>query len=208
MRRDPAGGPGLHPTTRILVYVLAALALPALNERLLALLAVIAALTMLGRHREIWRLFRRTRWLLLLLVLTYAYSLPGEAVWSQAGTFSPTREGLAHGLLQAGRLAVLLLLLDALVLRLPTDALLSGIYQVLAPFSLFGLNRARATVRLALTLEVMSRPPTWRGMHDLLAGRWPQGLLPDRYTLSRQPFGGWDWVVFTLMPLVLLWLYV
>lgn len=184
-----------------------ALALPALSEGHLALLASVAALTTLGRHREVWRLFRRTRWLLLLLALTYAYSLPGEAIWPQAGAFSPTQEGLAHGLLQAGRLVVLLLLLDALVLRMPTAALLSGIYLVLAPFALFGLDRARATVRLALTLEVMSRPPAGRSLHDILAGRLPEGALPERYTLTRHPFGRWDWGVLTLMLLGMLWLY-
>lgn len=197
----------LHPGTRIIVYVLAALALPALSERLLALLAGAATLAATGRYLAVWRLFRRTRWLLLLLVLTYAYSLPGEAVWPQAGALSPTQEGIAQGLLQAGRLAVLLLLLDALILRMPTEALLSGIYQVLGPFVLFGLDRARATLRLALTLEVMTRPPAWRDMQDLIAGRLPEGPLPDRYTLIRQPLGRWDWVVLTLMLLGMLWLY-
>lgn len=197
----------LHPGTRILIYALVALALPALSQWQLALLASIAALTSLGRHPEVWRLLRRTRWLLLLMALTYAYTLPGEAVWPQVGAFSPTQEGLAHGLLQAGRLAVLLLLLDALVLRMPTAALLSGIYLVLAPFALFGLDRARATVRLALTLEVMTRPPVWSGVHEIIAGRLPEGPLLDRYTLTRRPFGRWDWVVLTLMLLGMLWLY-
>lgn len=197
----------LHPGTRILIYALVALSLPALSQWQLALLAFIAALSMPGRQREVWRLFRRTRWLLLLLVLTYAYSLPGEAVWPQTGAFSPSQEGLVQGLLQAVRLGVLLLLLDALVLRMPTAALLSGIHQVLVPVALFGLDRARATVRLALTLELMARPPAWRGMHEIMAGRLPECPLPERYTLNRQTFGRWDWAVLTLMLLGILWLY-
>ncbi|MFN3593822.1 MAG: hypothetical protein ACK4TK_03940 [Thiobacillaceae bacterium] len=201
------GRPVLHPGTRILIYALAALALPALNEMQLALLASVTALASMGRQRQVWRLIRRTRWLLLLLVLTYAYSLPGEAVWPQAGALSPSQAGLAQGLLQAARLSVLLLLLDALVLRMPTAALLSGIHQVLAPFALFGLDRARATVRLALTLEVMTCPPAWSGVHEIIAGRLPEGQLPDRYTLTRQHFGRWDWVVLTLMLLGIPWLY-
>lgn len=197
----------LHPGTRILIYALTAVTLPALNGMQLALLALAMALTILGRHRQLWRLFRRTRWLLLLLVLTYAYSLPGEALWPQAGALSPSQEGLAEGLLQAGRLGVMLLLLDALVLRMPTAALLSGIHHVLAPFAVFGLDRARATLRLALTLDAMTRPLAWRGIQDMLAGRLPEDVLPACYTLSRRPYGRWDWGVLTLMSLAILWLY-
>ena len=206
-RRVQAGDFALHPGTRILIYALSAVALPALDEIQLALLASAAALTLIGRHLEIWRLCRRTRWLFLMLLLTYAYSLPGEAVWPQAGALSPSQEGLAQGLLQAARLGVLLSLLDILILRVPTEALLSGIHQVLAPFTCFGLDRARATVRLALTLEVMARPPAWRGIQDIVSDNPPEGLLPDRYILILRPMGWKDWGVLTLLLLGVVWLY-
>lgn len=206
-RHAPAADYRLHPSTRIVIYGLVALVLPVLSLWQLALFACIAALTLPGRYREVLSLFKRSRWLLLLLPLTYAYSLPGEAVWPQAGAFSPTQEGLAQGLLQVLRLSVLLLLLDALVLRMPTAALLSGIYLILAVFAPFGLDRARATVRLALTLEAIQRPPALSGLHVIIAGPLPESSLPDRYTLIRKPLSGRDWLALTLMFLIALWLY-
>lgn len=210
----PAAEPGsrwratlLHPGARILIYALAALALPVLDPIALALLTVLALLASVTRRREVWRLLRRARWLLLLLVLTYAYGVPGEAIWPRLGMLSPTQEGLAQGLLQTWRLGVLLLLLDILVLRMPIHALLGGIHSVLAPLAVFGLDRARATLRLALTLEAMTRPLAWDGIQAIIAGRLPEATLPDRYTLVRQAYGWVDGLVLAALLLGIVWLY-
>jgi hypothetical protein len=57
---------------------------------------------------QLLRLLRRTRWLLAVLLLTYAYALPGMALWPALDWASPSVEGLQQGALRSGRLVLLL----------------------------------------------------------------------------------------------------
>ncbi|MDO9227099.1 MAG: hypothetical protein Q8M09_13365 [Pseudomonadota bacterium] len=127
----------MHPASRILIYLLAALAIPGLPFFLLPMLLLLALSVDFLRpsSRQPWRLIWRTRWLLLVLLLGYAYSLPGEPAMAWLGAASPTQEGLLRGGQQALSLLVLLLWLDVLVLRLPTATLMAGVYTLLRPFT-------------------------------------------------------------------------
>lgn len=167
------------------------------------MLVLAAALT---RMRPAWALMRRARWLFLLMILAYAWSLPGEAILPVAGDISPTREGLYAGLLQAWRLAVLLLLLDALVLRLPANELLSGVHAVLRPFARLGLDPHRTALRLALTLQAMQRPPGWQGLRALLRGELPGDGMAGCYALTVRSFRTIDWTVLLGLLLAGPWL--
>ncbi|MDW8323145.1 MAG: hypothetical protein RMK60_03480 [Burkholderiales bacterium] len=198
---------GLHPGTRILGYVLCALAMPGLDDSALLWLSLALVPAGLGRLAQIGRLLRRVRWLALLLVLGYAYSLPGAPLALWLGAFSPTYEGIDAGLMQAWRLALLLILLDLWVLRLPTERLMTGIHGLLRPFGRFGLDAARATLRLALTLEAMQRPVGLRGLQALLSGHTPDMGLPQCYTLTLEPYGRRDVWLMGGMLAGLAWLY-
>ena len=194
--RPSRGGYGLHPGTRILLYVFSALAVPGLSLSWLGVLAVLLAPFCVTRLTSLALLFRRTRLLFLLLVIATAYTLPGEALWPVLAGLSPSREGLLQGLLQASRLAVLLLLLDLLVLRMPADDLLTGVHEVLRPFNRFGLDAQRIALRLALTLRAMERPRGLAGFREVLAGRAPDDDLPAVCLLSLRPFADLDrWVL-------------
>jgi len=153
----------LNPTSRILVYLLAALATPGLHFFMLAVLLLLAMLALSMQRRMPLRLIWRTRWLLLVLLFGYAYSVPGEPVWQTLGRFSPSWQGGWHGLEQAARLVVLLLWLDVLVLRLSAEVLLAGLYQLLHPFSRFGVDPRRAALRLGLTLRAIEGLERGRG---------------------------------------------
>ncbi len=197
----------MHPGTRILLYALSALAVPGLNHFQLAITGGLLLIVCLGRYRQVRGLLGRARWLFLLLVLMYAYSLPGEALAPALAAWSPTREGVMQGLLQAGRLVVLLLLLEVLVLRLSADALLAGIYGVLRPLSPLGLEPARAALRLALTMQAMQQPQGWEGVRHLLAGRLPEDSGPGESTIAVKPFRATDWAALSVGLLLLgLWL--
>jgi energy-coupling factor transport system permease protein len=159
----------VHPASRILIYLLAALAIPGLPFFMLPILLLVALLALIVQRRAPLRLLWRTRWLLLVLLLGYAYSLPGEPVWQALGSASPSWEGGRHGVEQAARLIVLLLWLDMLVLCLPANELLAGLYQLMRPLSWIGLDPRRAALRLGLTL---------RAIEDLERGRGNlRGLL-------------------------------
>jgi len=197
----------LHPGSRILIYFLSALAVPELNFSQLLGLTLAVGTACIGRLRQVWTLLRRARWLLLLMVITYGYSLPGEALFPALSYYAPTREGMLQGLIQAWRLGLLLLLLDVLVLRIPSADLLTGLHSIMRPFAAFGVDRDRVSVRLALTMAAMERPRGWAGMRELLAGQVPEHSGPRTYLLNVRPYRPADWAVLGLLSLGVVWLY-
>lgn len=143
-----------HPAAQILTWCLLVVMLQALELRLLLLAAVLLLLaTFAVSGRKFLHLLRRTRWIMLSLLLIYAYSTPGQALWHRLGMFSPTHEGLTDGSVQLLRLLAALGGLAILLDRLHRQQLIAGLYALFAPLRLLGLSRERAAVRLALTLH-------------------------------------------------------
>ncbi len=143
-----------HPAVQIVVWVLLAL----LAQRLQPLALLVLCAIMFGAAlklcaRQLLSLLRRTRWVLMALLVIYAYSTPGAALVSGLGIASPTREGVLDGMLQLGRLLSVLSGLAILLELLPQTRLISGIYTLAYPLQWLGLSRERIAVRLALTLE-------------------------------------------------------
>lgn len=189
----------MHPGSRILIYVLAALVIPGLSFFLAAILLALALgfIARLGRHplHLVWR----TRWLLLILVVGYGFSQPGEAAWPLLGEGSPTWSGLVLGAERAFHLMVLLLWLDVLVLSQSGDQLLSGLHGLMAPLAWMGLDSRRVALRLALTLKAIERLEqgedqateggiragrgNLRHLFDPLPAQW----LPEQVTLQAHP---------------------
>lgn len=111
------------------------------------------------------RLLRRTRWLLGILFLTYAFSLPGTALWPGLGALSPTDEGVRFGVLRAGRLVLMLAGLAVLLATTTRPRLIYGLYALAKPFAWLGFDRRAFAVRLGLTLDYVEhapRPANWR----------------------------------------------
>jgi len=193
----------LHPASRILIYLLAALAIPGLPFFLMPLLLLLALAV--DRRRQPWHLVWRTRWLLLVLFLGYAYSLPGEPALAGLGGLSPTIEGLAHGGQQAFRLLVLLLWLDVLVLRLSTEALMAGLFTLFLPFARIGLGAERIALRLGLTLRAIEGLERGRGNLRRLFSDELGADLPITLHLDVRPMRSHDLVLPTFLAALLLW---
>lgn len=225
----------MHPAGRILTYLLAALAIPGLPFFWLPLFLILALISdplhqlWLDSNRSPGisrdgldpsgcprtgavpdgagiQLLWRTRWLLLVLFLGYAYSLPGEPALSWLGAASPTQEGLARGGQQALRLLVLLLWLDVLVLRLPTARLMAGVYTLLRPFTRIGLDVQRAALRLGLTLRAIEGLERGRGNLRRLFGEDLGADLPASIQLDVQPMRLHDLLLPFITGALLLWL--
>lgn len=143
-----------HPAAVILLWLFLAVALQSLHITAMLLTgAVLMAAALRLSAMRLYALLRRTRWVMLSLLLIYGFVTPGEAVWAAAGTFSPTLQGIGDGALQLGRLVFALAGL-AIVLNVLNQAqLMGGIYTLAAPLRMLGLSRARFAVRLALTLD-------------------------------------------------------
>ncbi len=180
VQREAARGPEQgaawmpHPAALILLWIFLAVAVQSLSAKLLALLGVLLAAVVLkwsaGRLRV---LLRRTRWIMLSLLLVYGYVTPGESLWTQIGLFSPTQQGLLDGLLQLSRLVSMLAALSVLLAVLPRERLVGGLYTLARPLAWVGLSRERLAVRLALTLHYAESSMTdartdWRGSLECL----------------------------------------
>lgn len=198
----------MHPASRILTYLLAALAIPGLPFFMLSISLVAALPVLLHQHRSPIKLLWRTRWLLLVIVLGYAYSLPGEPLLPSFGGYSPSVEGSFHGLRQAMGLMVLLLWLDILVLAQPAERLLGGLYQLARPFARFGLDCGRLALRLGLTLKAIEGLERGRGNLMRLLDQNDVSGLPERIQIQTRPARLTDLLVpFALLSgMVSLWL--
>ncbi len=158
-----------HPAAQILAWCLLVATLQALGLSVLLIAAgLILLATLAVSGRKFIHLLRRTRWIMLSLLLIYAYSTPGQPLLPQAGVLSPTHEGAIDGSLQLLRLLAALGGLAILLDRLHRQQLIAGLYTLLAPLRLLGLSRERAAVRLALTLHyaevaMMRGAQTWQG---------------------------------------------
>lgn len=182
-----------HPAIQILIWITLAITAQALSAPGLFLMTV--ALFFVAAKldsRQLFSLIRRTRWILLSLLLVYAYSTPGVALVTELGRFSPTLEGLSDGLMQLGRLLSMLSGLAILLSLLTQAQFISGIYALAYPLNWFGGSRERVAVRLALTLQyaepaMRDTAADWKqAIGDALQppGEAGQQVMLDRITLK------------------------
>lgn len=157
-----------HPAAQLLGWVIFLLAISAMQP--VSLLGSAAALLLLAlalAAAKLRQLLRRTRWIIVMMWLIYAYSTPGNPVFETAHTWSPTVEGLYDGLLQFSRLFCALASLSVVLSGLTAPQLISALYSLCWPLQGFGTLRERLAVRLALTLHyaetvVFERNTPWR----------------------------------------------
>lgn len=110
----------------------------------LALMALIAA----PFHLRL--LLRRSRWLLLTMLVMFGWLTPGTPLANIPGA---SREGLLLAVENLARLASALSTVALLLKALSPPELVSGMHALLAPLALLKISRDRIAVRLALTLN-------------------------------------------------------
>lgn len=143
-----------HPAAIIVLWLFLAIALQSLHApAMLGLGGLLIAAALRMSAMRFYALMRRTRWVMISLLVIYGYVTPGEAIWAPAGTLSPTMEGVMGGALQLCRLAFALAGLSIVLHLLDQRLLMGGIYVLAYPLQLLGLSRERVAVRLALTLN-------------------------------------------------------
>jgi hypothetical protein len=197
-----------HPAAQIVTWCLLVAILQFLTlEILLAAAGFILLVALLLSAHKLRQLLRRTRWIMLSLLMVYAYSTPGQPLLEAFGMFSPSREGLGDGVLQLTRLLSALAALAILLDRLDRQQLIAGLYTLLAPLQLLGMSRERVAVRLALTLHyaevaMLRESNTWQ---DSLRSLFePRGETSKQMELRLYRFGISDGL---LVGLALLLLY-
>ncbi|MDP2135313.1 MAG: hypothetical protein Q8J99_17055 [Sulfuritalea sp.] len=110
----------------------------------LMLIALLAA----GSHLSL--LVRRSRWLLLTMLIMFGWLTPGTPLPIIPGA---SEEGLLLAAENLSRLMVAISVVALILKALPAAALVAGLRTLLLPLALLGVSRDRVAVRLALTLE-------------------------------------------------------
>jgi energy-coupling factor transporter transmembrane protein EcfT len=161
-----------HPVTQITIWICLAIVVQALqSELLLPMLAATLGFVAFKAHpSRLLALLRRTRWILVSLLVIYAFFTPGIALWSIPYVPNPTQEGMLDGLVQLSRLVCMLAGLSILLTMLSLEQLVSGLYALLYPLRYVGVSRERIAVRLALTLRYAEK-----AMQDT-AKDWRSGI--------------------------------
>lgn len=152
----------LHPASLILLGLAFLLAASTRSGTFLLLpcLAVMALALALAR-RQFATILRRSRWLLLTMLVLFGWMTLGTPVPGLAGA---THEGLLLALENIARLLLAIAVVALLLNWLAPPALVSGLRALLAPLAPFGNFRDRLAVRLMLTLRAVdsARTPTDR----------------------------------------------
>ncbi|MGA9165169.1 MAG: hypothetical protein WBZ31_12000 [Thiobacillus sp.] len=183
-----------HPATRILLWCgwVVAVERAALPELSFLAVATATAFLFAPVRFQFIRLLRRTRWLLAVLLLTYAYTLPGVALWPALGWASPSVEGVQQGALRAGRLALMLAGLALLLAYTQPPRLIYGLYVLARPLTWLGLDRRAFAVRLGLTLDYVEHAPKPARWLDALRAPLPDVTTPATYTLHAERWQSCD----------------
>lgn len=136
----------------ILLFMFAlALNLWSLNT-LLLLMLVLVILLRYQHNNHYYRLMRRLKWFYLVMFIIFVFNTPGEHLIHWSLNMNPTYEGLSMGLIQVLRVALVLGIVSIILTQNTKQQLISGLYLLLKPLSLIGLDIERFSARLWLTL--------------------------------------------------------
>ncbi len=146
----------LHTATLILCWAVCAVALQRIDALPLVAVAglALAGAAGVGAWARFAGILRRSRWLLLAVVLLHLLPATLTSGW-QADALA---QGARAGAEQALRLVVLLALLAVVLHRRSREELVAGIHTLLAPVAWLGVDRARFAARLCLTLAYFDQP--------------------------------------------------
>lgn len=146
-----------HPASLLLAWLAMAMMLQSLNlPWLLALTIPVFGPALWWARSHFLAMLRRTRWLLLSILLLFALATPGEPLPGLTGTLGLTLEGCRLALSHALRLTLLLALLALLLEHMCLPELISGLHTLLAPLG-HHPQRQRIALRLLLVLQYVEQ---------------------------------------------------
>jgi energy-coupling factor transport system permease protein len=201
----------MHPFVKIACFFFLLLLLQYLSPSSIAVLCgLICLLAAALNLPHFSQLIKRMRWLFVSLLLVYAYATPGEYLAFLPLNVAPSFEGLHLGLMQIAKLLIAVASLSALFASASKSELMAGLWTLLSPLRLVGLNVERFTVRMLLTLHYVEQmavqPKLKLDFSQLdklaLAPDEPGATLP--LILAQPAFTGFDKAMLSLMLLAVM----
>jgi len=148
----------MHPFVKIACFFFLLLLLQYISAPSIAVLCgLICLLAAVLNLPHFSQLIKRMRWLFVSLLLVYAYATPGEYLAFLPLNVAPSYEGLRMGLMQIAKLLIAVASLSALFASASKSQLMAGLWTLLSPLRLVGLNVERFTVRMLLTLHYVEQ---------------------------------------------------
>ena len=148
----------MHPFVKIACFFFLLLLLQYLSPSSIAVLCgLVCLLAAVLNLPHFSQLIKRMRWLFVSLLLVYAYATPGEYLAFLPLNVAPSFEGLHLGLMQIAKLLIAVASLSALFASASKSQLMAGLWTLLSPLRLVGLNVERFTVRMLLTLHYVEQ---------------------------------------------------
>jgi len=169
----------LHPVLLLLGLIVFALAIPQFNiTSMLVASTLVVVIVLFSDYKRCWRLMRRTRVLLIMLLGVYSFTTPGTPLFSGWEQASPTVEGLNAGLQQIWRLGLMIGGVAAMISYLSRNQLLGGLYYLLLPLKPIGIPVERFALRLWLTLHYVETLPKM----SKLGAHWENAItMPKKF---------------------------
>lgn len=201
----------MHPFVKIACFFFLLLLLQYLSASSIAVLCgLVCLLAAVLNLPHFSQLIKRMRWLFLSLLLVYGYATPGEYLAFLPLNVAPSFEGLHLGLMQIAKLLIAVASLSALFASTSKSQLMAGLWTLLSPLRLLGLNVERFTVRMLLTLHYIEQmavqPKLKLDFSQLdklaLAPDEPGATLP--LILAQPAFTWFDKAMLSLMLLALI----
>lgn len=201
----------MHPFVKIACFFFLLVLLQYLSaSSIAALCGLICLLAAVLNFPHFSQLIKRMRWLFLSLLLVYAYATPGEYLAFLPLNVAPSIEGLRLGLMQIAKLLIAVASLSALFASTNKSQLMAGLWTLLSPLRLVGLNVERFTVRLLLTLhyvEQMAVQPKLKldfSQLDKLALASDESDATPSLVMAQPAFNWYDKALLGLMLLALM----
>lgn len=204
----------MHVLVKFFCLLMLAIALVYLNVQQLIWLSAALVIAALMVDANTWLgMLRRVRWLLLVLMLMYGFSTPGEYVSFWKLPLRPTYEGLMLGFKQLLTMVMMLAGLSLVLATTSRSVLIGGLYQLMLPLRCLRLDAERFAVRIWLTLYYAEiRKQAARPLQKTLDFKelfaFSETASPsdfhDRINIEVNPLRRRDYVLMLLMALYLL----
>lgn len=159
----------------------------------------------LANYAEWLKLIRRVRYILLFLLIVYAFNTPGEYLVGWDFILTPTYEGITAGIQQALRLALILAGLALLLVNTSREQFIAGLYYLMQSLRHVGLDPERFAVRLWLTLyyveygQQAGRQTLLHQLRNLEELVETDDLAPEKITLIKLQMRWQDFLMLALM---------
>ncbi len=122
------------------------------------LIGLIYVLSGIAPGIQLLRMMLRLRWLLVSIVVVYAWFTPGQALLPVLGALSPSEAGIEQAIMRASVLLLIIVWVYWLTQVTSRQQMVQAVFWLTTPLSWLGLaTRQTFVVRLALVLETIPK---------------------------------------------------